>query len=169
VKDATTEARRNSARICVGAKKQNQQPMTGDVLNNMPILKFTLDADSLRSSMQAVANAIMREGLDTAGEGAGLLVLNDAQRAAPVKTGTYRRSLGVTTERSGNARLSIYVGSDLPYSFRLEFGFVGVDSLGRHYNQAAQPHLRPAFDANLDRIIQGIENDIGTAIDAAIG
>ncbi|MGV9878670.1 hypothetical protein [Streptomyces sp. NPDC003006] len=27
---------------------------------------------------------------------------------------------------------------------RLEFGFVGVDSLGRHYNQRPFPHLRPA-------------------------
>jgi hypothetical protein len=29
---------------------------------------------------------------------------------------------------------------------RLEFGFVGVDSIGRHYNQPPFPHFRPAED-----------------------
>jgi hypothetical protein len=27
----------------------------------------------------------------------------------------------------------------------LELGFVGVDSLGRHYHQAPFPHFRPAL------------------------
>jgi hypothetical protein len=34
----------------------------------------------------------------------------------------------------------------IPYSLRLEFGFVGVDSLGRHYNQPPYPSWRPAAD-----------------------
>ncbi|MBE3604137.1 hypothetical protein IMX07_10930 [bacterium] len=33
----------------------------------------------------------------------------------------------------------------VPYAMRLEFGFVGIDSRGRHYNQAPRPFLRPAF------------------------
>ncbi len=39
------------------------------------------------------------------------------------------------------------VGSREPYALRTELGFVGVDSLGRFYNQAPQPYLRPALRA----------------------
>ena len=33
-----------------------------------------------------------------------------------------------------------------PQAARLEFGFVGVDALGRHYAQPPFPHWRPAID-----------------------
>lgn len=35
--------------------------------------------------------------------------------------------------------------SDAPQSSRLEYGFVGVDSLGRDYNQPPYPHFAPAI------------------------
>jgi hypothetical protein len=38
------------------------------------------------------------------------------------------------------------VGTDVVYDPRLELGFVGRDSLGRNYNQAPRPHIRPAFE-----------------------
>ncbi len=38
------------------------------------------------------------------------------------------------------------VGSDAPGIHRLEVGFHGADSLGRIYDQPAQPALGPAFE-----------------------
>lgn len=38
------------------------------------------------------------------------------------------------------------IGTDEPQGYRLEFGFVGVDSRGRTYHQAASPHFGPALD-----------------------
>jgi len=38
------------------------------------------------------------------------------------------------------------VWTDAPQAMRLEFGFVGTDSLGRHYTQPPFPHWRPAED-----------------------
>lgn len=70
------------------------------------------------------------------------LLLGEIQRRAPVRSGRYVSSWHI--ERNGNQRL---VGSDQPYGRRLEHGFVGTDSLGREYNQAPQPHVRPAADA----------------------
>lgn len=40
------------------------------------------------------------------------------------------------------------------YARRLELGFAGVDSLGRHYNQAPRPYLRPAVLRNRDRVVE---------------
>lgn len=36
------------------------------------------------------------------------------------------------------------VGNGSVYANRLEYGFVGVDSIGRHYNQPPYPSLGPA-------------------------
>lgn len=63
------------------------------------------------------------------------------QERAPRRTGAYANS--ITAQANG---LSIEAGSPLPYSDRLEYGFIGVDSLGRHYHQSPQPHFRPALE-----------------------
>lgn len=58
------------------------------------------------------------------------------------------------------------VGSDAPFAMRLEFGFVGIDSLGRHYDQAPQPHYGPAADsmeAEMEEIIAVRVADFDTA------
>jgi hypothetical protein len=70
------------------------------------------------------------------------LLLSMIQARAPVRTGRYRASWHI--ERDGNRRV---VTTSEPYGRRLEFGFYGTDSLGRHYNQAPQPHAMPAADA----------------------
>lgn len=62
-------------------------------------------------------------------------------------TGDYRRSITVTFIRDhATGNFSAEVGSNAPQSRRLEFGFVGADSLGRVYNQPPYPHFGPAFD-----------------------
>lgn len=61
---------------------------------------------------------------------------------APVKTGDYRRSW--STSISGGTAT---VGTNKPQARRLEYGFVGTDSAGRHYNQGPRPHVRPAFES----------------------
>jgi Bacteriophage HK97-gp10, putative tail-component len=60
---------------------------------------------------------------------------------APVVTGDYRRSWN--TQMRG---MSAIVGTNKPQARRLEYGFVGTDSLDRRYNQAPQPHVRPSID-----------------------
>jgi transcription elongation factor len=39
----------------------------------------------------------------------------------------------------------VVVGTNVEYGRRIELGFVGTDSLGRKYNQAAKSYLFPAF------------------------
>lgn len=38
------------------------------------------------------------------------------------------------------------IGTDDPAGYRHEFGFVGVDVLGRSYHQGPRPHFGPALD-----------------------
>lgn len=84
---------------------------------------------------------------------------NASGRPGPrVITGKYRSSIRANY-RYGRG-FDATVTSDAPQANRLEYGFVGEDSLGRHYNQPPFPHFRPAQ--------QQIERDFPAAIEKAI-
>ena len=63
-------------------------------------------------------------------------------------SGTNRRSW--RTEAKGP--YAAFVGPTMIYSRRLELGFKGPDSLGRVYNQAPKPYVRPTYDEMLPKI-----------------
>lgn len=73
-------------------------------------------------------------------------------RPGPEKiTGEYVASIGIR----GPA-----VGTDEPEGKRLEFGYHGPDSTGRHFHQPPRPHfgpavdeVRPLFFASLERLL----------------
>ena len=69
-------------------------------------------------------------------------LVRSIQSRAPVRSGRYRASW--TVERGKGSRV---VFSGEPYGRRLEYGFVGMDALGRNYSQPPQPHVNPAADA----------------------
>lgn len=66
---------------------------------------------------------------------------------APVETGEYRSSIVAV----GNV-----VVSDHPAARRLELGFIGVDSLGRHYAQMPNPHWSPVKEEIHEEIRKNI-------------
>ena len=95
-----------------------------------------------RSSAQAVANEVRQ----TVNEGGRM----------PIRTGNLRRSLMASTSAmpliksdaefpdessfelviaGANIGETIYLGFQAAYARRMEYGFVGADSLGRNYNQ----------------------------------
>lgn len=72
---------------------------------------------------------------------------NASGRPGPnVITGDYRRSWQMTTFGRGESQAESQVWTDAPQFMRLEYGFHGVDSLGRHYDQPPFPHVAPAVD-----------------------
>lgn len=83
-------------------------------------------------------------------EQVGLAYEADVKRVAPIDVGTYK-TLIRSEMRNGFTGPEAHVGDPMPYTMRLEYGFVGADSLGRVYNQAPRPHWRPMFDLNLSR------------------
>ena len=84
---------------------------------------------------------------------------NASGRPGPeAPTGNYRRSINRLTTRTATASQAS-VGTNAPQGRRLEFGFVGTDSLGRNYAQPAYPHFGPA----LDEIAPGFEKAVRAA------
>ncbi|MFG2532830.1 hypothetical protein [Streptomyces sp. NPDC048516] len=63
-----------------------------------------------------------------------------------VITGYYRNSWQIETRRLPYGA-QCTIGTEEPYGRRLEFGFVGADSLGRVYNQPPYPHVQPSLPA----------------------
>jgi hypothetical protein len=59
-------------------------------------------------------------------------------------TGDYRRSWTMTFQANDEGAVAVN-GTNRDQGRRLEFGFVGVDSLGRAYDQPPYPHAGPAL------------------------
>lgn len=71
-------------------------------------------------------------------------------------TGDYRRSWQLKVS-GGERSTTAEVGTNAVQARRLENGFYGADSLGRHYSQPPYPHARPAFDEIAPKFIAGGE------------
>ena len=82
----------------------------------------------------------------SAKESIGLVTSPSPPGHAPASvTGTLKARI---THKIDKATMTGQVGTNLEYARRLELGFVGVDSLGRKYDQAPRPYLRPALEKN---------------------
>lgn len=66
-----------------------------------------------------------------------------------VQTGDYRRGIS-QHNRVVDGVPEAHIYSNSPQALRLEYGFVGTDALGRHYNQEPLPHWRPATEGMAD-------------------
>ena len=85
---------------------------------------------------------------------------NASGRPGPnVITGKYRASWDVRM-RTGGGMVTAEVFSDAPQARRLEYGFVGVDSLGRHYRQPPFPHVEPAFRRTEPEFLQALADGV---------
>jgi HK97 gp10 family phage protein len=122
-----------------------------------------LTAATLQNNLAPKLAAWKRAAIDgnKAGVAAGAEIFEShAKENAPVLTGRLRDGIHTETVLDTDTQQQLMVtpvvaadnpyGFDPPYARRIELGFIGVDSLGRHYHQAPQPYMRPAFDENKD-------------------
>ncbi|WP_433547168.1 HK97 gp10 family phage protein [Streptomyces sp. CA-294286] len=115
--------------------------MSGGSFASPGALAAALDRGARRSV--AAAETVMRLGAQSLVQ---QVQQNASGRPGPrVITGRYRASWRSEVHRGGSVIVA-EVGSAAPQARRLEFGFIGVDSLGRHYAQRPFPHLGPAVD-----------------------
>jgi hypothetical protein len=84
-----------------------------------------------------------------------------------VVTGDYRRSIGLQMTRERGAYTAV-VGTNSVQGRRLEFGFVGADSLGRNYAQAPLPHFQPALDETAPQFATALDTAVAKATAAAL-
>ena len=84
------------------------------------------------------------------------------QDRTPVLTGRLRASIQPTKPLSDwQPGEPIVIGTGLDYARRIEYGFTGTDSLGRHYVQKGAGMFTQAA-ANFDEIVEMTLEQIGT-------
>jgi hypothetical protein len=84
-----------------------------------------------------------------------------------VVTGDYRRSIALQMTRERGAYTAV-VGTNSVQGRRLEYGFVGADSLGRMYNQQPLPHFQPALDETAPQFATALDVAVAKATAAAL-
>jgi len=92
--------------------------------------KFTDNTDKVMAEIERLSEQKLTK--------AALMVERTAKQLVPVKTGTLRRSITHKVEKN-----KAIVGSNIEYAPHIEMGTVKM---------SAQPFLRPALMANLQRI-----------------
>lgn len=98
-------------------------------------------------------------------EGGARIVKVDAK--ARVRKVSHRLERSIRTESMPQI-LAVKIYTDEPYAKRIERGFVGKDSLGRRYNQPAQPYLVPALNMNREPIVREVRNAIVRRLKRAV-
>lgn len=98
----------------------------------------------LNAKSDIAAQAIVTEG--------GALIAASAKRhfnggSEPMtRTGTLARSIRmVDVHPTGPGAFMSKTGPTVVYGRRIELGFHGTDSIGRHYNQSGRPFMRPGI------------------------
>jgi len=123
-----------------------------------------LDA-ALGELPKAAGKAVLRRVLKRAGQP----IADDAQGKAPVLSGALQISIGVGTKltrrqsrqhrkmfKDDRASVEMFVGAGgLAQATQQEFG---------NENHGPQPFMRPAWDANADRALDIIKDDLGDEI-----
>ena len=128
-----------------------------------------IGAGDLAAKFRTLADDIKGPALE-ATRAAALPVLNQVRITVSEggrtlhKDRTYRRGWHLETVEKTPERCTVIVGNDQPQGPGLEFGFVGADKLGRVYNQAARPHIRPALDENRGAAVDEFRAAIGDII-----
>lgn len=92
-------------------------------------------------------------------------IADEGSRLAPRLTGKLAESYAVSSKLTKRQRVAkgsdveVYVGpTSHPKSIQTEFGNV---------HQAAHPHLRPAFDSNVHKVLDGIKKTLSDEIEKA--
>jgi hypothetical protein len=73
-----------------------------------------------------------------------------ARYGVPVQTGNLRSSIKKEIIE-GDSKMTGKIYPDMkqaPYARRVEYGFIGQDSMGRNYRQLPRPYMRPALTKN---------------------
>ncbi len=133
-------------------------------------LQFTATATV---NTQAVMNRLSR-ALKPAVLEAADLFQQAAKSYVPVLSGDLRESIHIEEVASGPFHYEVSVhpaeeasnkwGFDPAYARRIELGFIGQDSMGRNYNQAAQPYVRPAWDGEKANAESAINTSLAGAV-----
>ncbi len=120
----------------------------------------------LNRALEALPKATARNTLKRVLTKAAKPIEDDADAKAPKRTGALEKSIITGTrltrpqakqaKKDGKFFAEVHVGTADPAGIFQEFGT---------FSNAAQPFLRPAWEANKDRALQIIKDELGTEIE----
>ncbi|RIK36774.1 MAG: hypothetical protein DCC55_26245 [Chloroflexi bacterium] len=103
----------------------------------------------LAATLKKMERGTKNENLRKAMRAGAEIVLADAKRRVPQKTGELRDSIQIQELQSAR----VDVGSPLVQAPVIEFGWPG-------HNIKPQPYMRPAFHENRDQVLEAIEREM---------
>lgn len=121
----------------------------------------------LDQALQELPKATARNVLKRVLTEQGQPIKDDGERLAPRDTGGLQQSYTVSTKLSRRQKslnrkesdVEVYIGpGPAAKAVQTEFG---------NAHQAAQPHLRPAFDGNVMKVLNGIKDSLANEIEKA--
>ncbi len=127
-------------------------------------IKITGD-DHLYKQFKQLNKLTQPRVLENAARAGALPIHNTATRMVPKVSGDLSRSLHIEKIDEHTDYVEVGIGSDKDYAARIEFGFMDYDSLGRYYNQAAQPYLRPALADEENKAVDEIGDALRIQLD----
>lgn len=125
-------------------------------------------ADQVRVQVEEVTPKIMDALAEGVGRGVargeGIVKGNASGRPGPrVITGGHRGSISGDHAVQGDSVVG-QIGANSAQAARLEYGFVGRDSLGRNYNQAPYPYFQPSVPEVTSAIVSEVESAVQGAL-----
>ncbi len=116
----------------------------------MPGFSIQIISDTVTAKLIAAAQ-LMAQGIQDGLEAAGADMEATAKQIVPVRTGFLRSTI---YHQVDPVALSLEVGADADYAFFVEMGT---------RRMAAEPYIRPAFDAHQDQLLQALTLGIMSA------
>lgn len=136
-------------------------------------LTATMNATGLQAKLARV-RGVLAPALKSGVAEAAQLFEDEAKALVDVRTGNLRDHIHTETVTDQDLVQTLMVtpideaankyGFEPEYARRVELGFIGTDSLGRHYHQPPFPYMRPARDNKQDEAKDAIVTGIQSAI-----
>lgn len=115
------------------------------------------------SVQQSIDGGVVRMGTATLAQ----LKLRASGRPGPRRiTGDYTRQMNMQADH-GPDGVEVTIGGSGVQGPRLEYGFVGSDSLGRRYNQRPFPHYQPTYEWLQQLVASDLPAIIGRGVQGA--
>lgn len=117
-----------------GFVKQLEETKVEDALNVIGQMGVTWASENLRRNKSVITSNLIN--------------------SIAYSTSTIQSSPKTESPLENAERKSLKIGSNAVYAARVEFGFVGKDSLGRNYNQSPKPYLRSILTEKRNEILK---------------
>lgn len=125
----------------------------------MPVRVGMTGNDKVKAALEKKGAALDR-GAKIAALGAGAdVVVNEADRLAPYRTGTLAGSIHWEESTSGEIEVDVSTGPEAPYDIYQEFGTSRM---------AAHPYMRPAFENTKQEAADEVGAALWDILEAAV-